>query len=249
MRAPLGRLSLAAFALALLAACGPAKAPPPPPLTLAGWWVGPTLATTWQSRKSWPAADLRSTPMYCSFEIEFFADGTAETNWLNEGSWASMCSFARMPFKQDPADRSILRLGLPGQTLRACRLERDAARLKAACVNAANPPADMRGALAMRSREPDERMGLQAFIGTWQSGAFGDDVASFSVRPDARYSLESANGARPDDGWLSATDKTVELHGVHDTTCTYRATARKLTLVCRDEPAKPTRVVVYTRIR
>jgi hypothetical protein len=215
-----------------------------------GWWVGPTLTMTWQPKHAWPAQDARATPAYCSLEFEFFDDGTVETNWLNESSWASMCSFARLPYATDPVDKSLIRIGTPARILRACRLRHDPDGLVAACSNEPNPPADFRAAMKLRPREPEVRVGLDGFIGTWQSAAFGEDLVTLNVRSDARFAIQSSSAELPDEGWVSANDKTVELHGRRDANCGYRATARKLTLRCADPASKIAgRPVVYTRIR
>jgi hypothetical protein len=241
--------SLLPLALLSLAACGPANAPPPPPQTVVGWWVGPTLATTWHAKKTWDARDPRATPTYCSLEFEFFSDGTVETNWLNEASWASMCSFAHLPFATDPSDPSLIRIGPPGAVVRSCRFLHEGNALKAACANEPNPPADARGAVALRPREPEMRVGIDGMIGTWQSGAFGDDVFSLTVRSDARFAIQKADGAPVDSGWASATDTALELHGGHDVKCAYRATSRKLTMRCPDAASRAGTTVVYTRMR
>jgi hypothetical protein len=250
--------------LLLLAACGAPKPPPPPPETLTGWWVGPTLATTWHAKKLWGPNDPRGTPTYCSLEFEFFTDGTVETNWLNEGSWASMCSFARLPYAEDPQDKSVVRIGPASHVVRACRFRHEANLLKAACANEPNPPADVAAATTLHSREPEVRIGLDALIGTWQSAAFGDDLVSIGVRSDARFALLRMDGAAVDNGWVSASDTSLELHGAHNVKCDYRATSRKLTMRCHDDagdaakqaapaPAPASKgaekVVVYTRIR
>jgi hypothetical protein len=215
-----------------------------------GWWVGPTLATTWHSKRSWDARDPRATPTYCSLEFEFFADGTAETNWLNEGSWASMCSFERLPYRQDPQDRSLVRFGVGPRYARTCRLRHEGNTLTAACSNDVFPPADFSAAMTLHAREPELRTGLDALIGTWQSAAFGDDLVSISVRSDARFAIQKVDGSFADNGWVSATDSGLVLHGAHDVTCDYRATSRKLALRCHDAPTRAAeRVVVYTRMR
>ena len=239
--------------LALLAACGPAKPPPPRPETVVGWWVGPTLATTWHARRAWDARDPRATPIYCPLEFEFFADGTVETNWLNEGSWAAMCSFERLPYREDPQDRSLVRMGVGPRYARACRFRHEGNALEAACSNGANPPADLNAAMTLRAREPETRIGLDGLIGTWQSAAVGDDLVSLAVRSDARFSIQKLDGSVADDGWVSATDSALELHGSHDVKCDYRATSRKLTLRCHDAPSSTARlgdsVLIFTRMR
>jgi hypothetical protein len=238
------------FLLCLPSACGPAKVPPPPPETVIGWWVGPTLATTWHSSRAWDARDPRATPTYCSLELEFFPDGTVETNWLNESSWAGMCSFARLPYAVDPQDKSVMRMGTAPRFARACRLRHEGKTLQAACANETNPPADYAAAVTLHAREPEARIGLDALIGTWQSAAFGEDLVSIAVRSDARFAIQNTSGSMVDNGWVSATDSTLEMHGNQNVKCDYRATSRKLTMRCHDGPTKATdRVVVYTRMR
>lgn len=246
--------SLGALAVAL-AACGNPKPPPPPQETLLGWWVGPMLATTWVSRKPWGADDPRSVPTYCSLEFEFLEDGTVETNWLDEDSWTSMCSYAHLPYKIDPANPAVIRIGFPSKIVRSCRMRHLQGQLVAACANGATPPADETNRILLHPREPETRVGLDGLVGSWQS-AIGGDLRTLTVRSDARFLAKGVDAGTSDNGWVSATDRTFELHGARNLECAYRATSRKLTIHCRDEDAaqgsggaarQP--FVVYTRTR
>jgi hypothetical protein len=247
----------------LLVACH-AREPGPLRDPLVGWWVGPALTPGWTSSKAWKAGDPRATPVYCPLEFEFFEDGTVETNWLNDGSWASMCSFARLPYMHDQRDSSGVRFGSDWSTVRACFFHREGDRARVACLNARDPPHNVQTAMVLSRRDPEEREGLDAFVGEWRTSPFGDEVVDFKVRQDARFSFQAVDSSSVDDGWLDVRERTVELHGKRNSSCLYRATPRRLTLRCRpsavgaprdlalgrgEQASKDDLVLVLTRMR
>ena len=203
----------------VLAACGarapdadsPTGAPDDP---LRGAWRGPS---THAGRE-----------MPCPFEIEFFADGTVETNYLNDDSDEAGCSFARLPFRTDLAARPA-RVTMGGQ-LMSCIFAREGDFLRLSCEDHPRPPPDFDDAFVLQRVRVHERHGLAALVGSWRGSAHWGPAAALEIAQDGRVRLED----RPCRIDVHGRDRlSFACDGGLDDRCLYRVTDRRLTLHCQ----------------
>ncbi len=208
-----GGAVVACAALALCVACATTvDAPAVVDNPLVGAWRGPV-----------PPGGAE-----CPFDLDVFADGSAEVNYVDDDSDEEKCGFVRVPWT---VSGDVLRLG--GAATCRHRLDRDATSqggdlLTIACEDHGEPPANLQGALVLRRREVRELHGQSALAGRWTSAPIFGNKATLSL---------DANGHG------SMGDQMVELVAKDDRTatikmesgtagCIYRATKEKLTLRC-----------------
>lgn len=172
----------------------------------------------------------------CPFDLELFADGSAEVNHVDDDTVESSCGYVRVPFT---VEGDVLKLA----NVASCRheLQRDGERdlLKVAC-DEHNAPATLDNALVLRRLPLEELHGQAAVAGRWTSAPIFGKATSLSLDEDGRGSLgdELVRFEAHDDGTA-----TIELES-GKAGCLYRATKERLTLRCaRPGESSPTSFV------
>jgi hypothetical protein len=171
----------------------------------------------------------------CPFDLEIFADGSAEVNHVDDDSVAASCGFVRVPLA---VDGDILRLGEAA----TCRhsLARDGERdlLHVACEDHGAAPATLDNALVLRRLPVQELRGQDAVAGRWSSAPIFGKATELSLDADGRGSMgtELVRLLAHADGTA-----TLELGDAGDGAgkgkagCIYRATKERLTLRCAEK--------------
>jgi hypothetical protein len=163
----------------------------------------------------------------CPFDLELFADGSAEVNHVDDDSVAEACGFVRVPFT---VEGDVLKLA----NVSSCRhrLDRDGERdlLRIAC-DEHTPPATFDNALVLRRLPVREARGQAAVAGRWTSAPIFGSATALSLDANGRGSLgdELVRFIAHDDGTA-----TIELGEGRKAGCLYRATQERLTLRCGD---------------
>ncbi len=210
-----------AFPVILLAACAGQAYPDtvdPSPL-LGAWKMTPEdlAARREVTADPWEFASA------CVLEMEFFEDGTVETNWVNR---EHPCDFVRMPFKDD-AGRTPKSLEVGG-AIQSCIWEIEQGALRLACDQGTILPRDFLYALRLAPVRTREVRGAEALVGRWRGPAFGGQVGIIDVSADGSLRWDDVRGRIEIRG--QTVDVTVP-DGARK--CRYRATAERLTLHCR----------------
>ncbi len=189
--------------------------------------------------------DPDGDPLPCPLELEFFADGTVEANFLNDDSEEKMCSFARMPVERDDSARPARpgrfgRLKMGGQ-LSACIWRREGDLLQLACEDHEDPPQDLDSAFTLSRARVREVRGLAAIAGHWRGPSHWGDPPRLALQEDGRAEfMEQSCRAR-------VGDDRIDLDcGREHAICLYRATPRRLTLRCGADGRAPDRIVDTT---
>lgn len=197
-----------------------------PPAETAAERADPLLGAWWTGTA--PDGD----PLPCPLEIEVFADGTAELDYLNDDSEEKMCSFARVPVERSAGDPPVVRFA--GQ-LTACLWRREGPRLRLACEDHLDPPADFSTSMLLERRPVRPLEGFDAIVGTWASAGFWSESRSITIAPDGHIRFLGGEGrvSVTDEGQLA-----IEI-GEHVLRCRYRAIVDRLTMRCGapDAPA------------
>lgn len=173
----------------------------------------------------------------CPFDLELFADGSAEVNHVDDDSVAESCGYVRMPFV---VEGDVLKLG----SVATCRhrLDRDGERdlLRIACEDHGTPPASLDNALTLRRLPVREVRGQAAVSGRWTSAPVFGRATELSLDGDGRGSMgtELVRFIARDDGTAS-----LEMES-GSAGCIYRATPDRLTLRCADPGASAPRSFV-----
>ena len=213
--------------LVLLAACGPA---------VSGGLVSREGASSRSQGESlrivgaWATAvGPEGQALPCPLIVELFDDGTAELDFVSDDSPEQMCSFVRVPYRDEP-DRVPPRLTLAGQLL-SCIYRLEGAGLRLACEDRAEPPSDFWSSLLLTRFDPREGAGLADLAGTWSGTRLGPGLgADVVIAPDGRFSIDSVTGRL-----VLHDGKRLELSSDRGTVehCIYRVTSRRLTLRCQ----------------
>lgn len=129
---------------------------------------GPALDAEQQLTGAWTTeVDHRNRPLPCAFVIDFLADGSAETNYLNDDSEAKACSFARLAVHHEPT-ATPPRVTFGKSATRACIYSKEGGRLRIACDEHGEAPTSFESSMVLRRLEAAQTTGLKALIGTWQ---------------------------------------------------------------------------------
>jgi hypothetical protein len=184
-------------------------------------------------------------PLPCPLIIEFFPDGTVETNYLSDDSDAERCGFLRLSFTER-VDTEPRELGIGGQ-LNACIYAREGDALRLACEDHSRAPRDFSTSLLLKPLDEPVGSGLPDLVGEWLMsspyGAAGRVVIHADGKVDWIGTADAAGSiAVVDDDHLelrlegSSVFSTRNGGGLH---CRYRVTRRRLALRCMEPPNWP----------
>jgi hypothetical protein len=208
------------WTLALAACAGQAYPDSVDPSPLVGAWE---MTPEDLAARREVTADPWEYASACVLEMEFFEDGTVETNWVNR---EHPCDFVRMAFRDDPA-RTPRSLEIGG-ALQACIYEVEGGALRLACDQGTILPRDLLYALRLVPVRVEERRGPDALTGTWLGPAFGESARTVEIAADGSLRWDDVRGR------IEVRGRRVDLalpDGARK--CRYRATAERLTLHCR----------------
>lgn len=208
-------LVTSAFSVAGVASCatpstsGAAAATSDSPLV--GMWRGPV--------------PMGAPDGSCPFDLEIFADGSAEVNHVDDDSVAEACGYVRVPFS---VSGELLTLSNVADCRHALQRDDDRDLLRIAC-DEHGAPATLDNALVLRRLPMRELHGQAAVAGRWTSAPIFGKATALSLDADGRGSLgdELVRFIAHDNGTA-----TIELGEGRKARCIYRATEERLTLRC-----------------
>jgi len=203
---------------AATAACGMAFTPsdtalftPAPESVLRAW-------------KSTSYQQVLGTP--CPWIIEFFEDGSAETNYLNDDR-GKLCMFARVPFEHLP-DEDPPQLHISGQISHCLYRIRDE-RLQLACDDHSVPSAAKAKWIEFAPLKVKRGHRLADLEGTWLPPLFFGGRDRMVIGKRGELDVGGDQGKVE----IVGKDRLLLKGRGHDERCLFRVTANRLTLRCR----------------
>jgi hypothetical protein len=225
----MGRLAVALVMACMVAAgCGGAGARPG--MVGAGSAAmngsGDPLVGDW-----WGTLDMGTGSSPCPIEIEIFADGTAEANFMSDDGPDAQCGFGLvLAVREQGPNGPIVRLG--GE-LSACLWRREGELLRLACEDHDRVPSSFDYSFVLTRRPDREISGHDALVGHWRSASFFGTATDLTIAEDDSLTFGEQRGRVSD-----VDDQRVTLHtDTLDQRCLYRATEDRLTLRCADRGA------------
>jgi hypothetical protein len=184
-----------------------------PPPSAEGAWISTSLQEKFD------------TP--CPWIIEIFADGSVESNYIND-DLGKLCMFARVPYEHEPDhDPALLRIA--GQ-LSTClyKLEHEGAQLLLACEDKGVPSADDARWIAFDRLDVEHGRRLRDLAGKWLPPLFWGGKERMVIEPDGQLSFGKMTGKVE----IVRRGKLLIEGGAHDERCLFKVTANRLTLRC-----------------
>lgn len=178
-------------------------------------------------------------PGGCAHEIELFADGTMEANYLNDDNVAATCSFGLLSWSADGANLRVWPAGGQPANAKAYSYALTGDALKLQPYEASD---GFRMGDGYRAALDDDPRTSNELAGNWDTNAFFGAPAQLQIGADGNFAVTQEVGKVALGGRITVRDartldQTFTLGNVQR--CLYRVSRKRLTLRCSagDYPA------------